>query len=51
MSTHNVPFSNKKKITLDYPKSAAMGIFPWDSRTSPSSRGKRANRAIEVLLY
>ena len=22
----------KKKITLNYPKSAAMGIFPWDSK-------------------
>ena len=27
--THNMPFSNtkKKKITLNYPKSAAMGFF------------------------
>ena len=27
MSTHNIPFSRlKKKITLSYPKSAAMGF-------------------------
>ena len=28
MSTHSIPFSIKKrKITLNYPKSAAMGFF------------------------
>ena len=27
-------FNTKKKITLNYPKSAAMGFFPRDSRTS-----------------
>ena len=27
MSTHNIPFQYKKKITLNYPKSAAMGLF------------------------
>ena len=27
-------FSIKKKITLNYPKSAAKGFFLWDSRTS-----------------
>ena len=27
-------FKTKKKITLDYPKSATMGIVPRDSRTS-----------------
>ena len=27
-------FNIKKKITLNYPKSAAMGFFPRDSRTS-----------------
>ena len=26
-------FNIKKKITLNYPKSAAMGFFPKDSRT------------------
>ena len=26
-------FNIKKKNTLNYPKSAAMGFFPWDSRT------------------
>ena len=29
MNTYNIPFLNtKKKITLNYPKSAAMGFFP-----------------------
>ena len=27
-------FNIKKKITLNYPKSAAMGFFPRDSRTN-----------------
>ena len=28
MSTHNIPFSiSKQKITLNHPKSAAMGFF------------------------
>ena len=35
MSTHNIPFLNmKKKIILNYPKSAAMGFFPRDPRKS-----------------
>ena len=35
MSTHNIPFLNiKKKIILNYPKSATMGFVPRDSRTS-----------------
>ena len=35
MSTPKIPFYNKKKnISLGYPKSAAMGFFPGDSRTS-----------------
>ena len=39
MSTHNVPFSiqkkkKEKKIIQNYPKSAAMGFFPMDYRTS-----------------
>ena len=29
MSTHNIPFQNHtRKITLNYPKSAAKGFFP-----------------------
>ena len=27
MNTHNMPFSIKKKIALNYPKSAAMGFL------------------------
>ena len=37
MSTHNIQFKNEKenkKVILIYPKSAAMGFFPRDSRTS-----------------
>ena len=54
MCTHNIPFSiYKKKITLNYPKSAAMGFFPRAQERVRNSRGKRAIsvRATEVLLY
>ena len=35
MSTYNIPFSiSIRKNTLNYPKSAAMGFFPRDSRMS-----------------
>ena len=35
VSTHNIPFPHmKKKITLDYPKTAAMGFVPRNPRTS-----------------
>ena len=35
MNTHNIPLSiQKKEIALIYSKSAAMGFFPRDSRTS-----------------
>ena len=36
MSAHNIPFSitKKNKITQSYHKSATMGLFPTDSRTS-----------------
>ena len=46
-------FNINKKITLNYPKSAAMVLFPTDSRTSSNRRGKQAIsvRASEVLLY
>ena len=46
-------FNLKKKIALNYPKSAAMG-FPRGTQTRVlNSHGKRAIsvRAIEVLLY
>ena len=42
------------KITLNYPKSAAMGfLFQGTQELVRNSRGKRAIsvRAIEVLLY
>ena len=50
MSIHNIPFLNmKKKITLNYPKSAAMGFF----LRVRNNRGKRAIsvRATDGLLY
>ena len=35
MSTHNIPFSiYKKENQSKFPKSAAKGLFPGDSRTS-----------------
>ena len=35
MSTHNIPFLNmKKENNLVYPKSAGMGFFPRDPKTS-----------------
>ena len=54
MSTHNIPFSMiKKKITLNYPKSAAMGFFIGTQEQVQDNYGKRAIsvRAMEVLLY
>ena len=55
MSTYKIPFSTlRKKITLNYPKSATMGCFPKRMQKQVrNSRGKRAIRvrAIEVLLY
>ena len=55
MSTHNIPFSikKKKKITLNYPKSAAMRFFQGTQERVRNSHGKRAIsvRATEVLLY
>ena len=32
--TQYIIFDIKRKITLNYPKSAAQGFFPRDSRTS-----------------
>ena len=44
----------KKKITLNYPKSAAMGFFQRTEDRVRSSRGKRAIRlsvpATEVVM-
>ena len=55
MSTHNIPFSiqKRKKITINYPKSAAVGIFQGTQELVRNSRGRRAIsvRATEVLLY
>ena len=54
MKTHNIPFSiQKKKITLNYAKSATKGFFLGIQERVRNSRGKRAIsvRATEVLLY
>ena len=47
--TQYISFNIKKKINLNYPKSAAMGFFP---RGSSNNHGKRAIsiRATAVLL-
>ena len=52
-NTNYTVFNIKKKITLNYPKSAAMGFFPGTQERVRNSRGKRAIsiQAIEVLLY
>ena len=40
-NTQYTIFNIKKKITINYPnKSAAMGFFPGDSRTSLKQQGK-----------
>ena len=43
----------KKKIILNYPRSATMGFFQGTQERVRNSRGKRAIsvRATEVLLY
>ena len=56
MNAHNIPiliYNKKKKITLNYPKSAAMVIFQGTQERVRNSRGKRAVsvRATEGLLY
>ena len=45
MSSHNLPFLNmKKKVILNYPKSAAMGFVPRDPR------GGRVVRYFSFLI-
>ena len=54
MSAHNIPFSNtKQEITLNYPKSAAVGFFQGAQERVRNNRGKLAisARATKVLLY
>ena len=54
MNTHNILFSiQNKKITINYPKSAAMEFFLGTQEQVRNIRGKRAIsvRATEVLLY
>ena len=51
--TQYTSFVIRKKITQDYPKSAAMGFFLGTQERVRNNRGKRAIsvRATEVLLY
>ena len=54
MRAHNIPISIlKSKITLYYPKSAAMRFFQGTQERVRNSCGKRAItvRATEILLY
>ena len=46
-------FNLKKKITVNYPKSVAMGFFQETQERVRNSRGKRAIsvRATEGLLF
>ena len=46
-------FNIKKKITLNYPKSAAVGFFQGTQERVRDSHGRQAIsvRATEVLLY
>ena len=50
--TQRTIFNIKKKITLNYPKSAAVGFFQGTEERVRNSRGRRAIsvRATEVLL-
>ena len=52
-NTHYTIFNIKKKITLNYPKSAAIGFFQRDPSTSRNSRDKRSVevRDTEGELY
>ena len=52
-NTQYTIFNIKKKITLNYPESAAMEFFQGTQERVRNSRGKRAKsvRATEVLLY
>ena len=46
-------FNIKKKITLNYPKSAVMGFFHGTQERVRNSRGKRAIsvRGTEILYF
>ena len=51
--TQYTSFNILQKISLNYPRSAAVGFFQGTQRRVRNSRGKRAIsvRATEVLLY
>ena len=51
--TQHTMFNIKKKITLNYPKSAALEFFPTTQERARNFNGERAIcvRATKVLLY
>ena len=52
MSTHNISFLNiKKKIILNYPKSATLEFFQRAQERVGTSRGKRAVSVRALKLY
>ena len=52
MSIHNIPCPNiRKKIILNYPKSAAMGFFLGTQERVRNSHGKRAISVVALLFY
>ena len=53
MHTQYTIFNIKKKLTLNFHKSAAMGFFQGTKERVRNSHGKQAIsvRAIEVLVY
>ena len=56
MSMHNIPFRDMNmKVTLNYHKSAAMGLFPRDPRTRSKQPWKTSHQCsivvVVVLLF
>ena len=49
--TQYILFNIKKKITLNYSKSAVMGFFPRDSRKSSKTAVVNARSVFEPLRF
>ena len=49
--TQHTVFNIKKKITLNHPKSAAMGFFVRDSRTSSKQSVVNEPSVVVALLF
>ena len=51
MSIHHIPFPNmKKKLILNFPKSAAMGNVPRDLRTSSKQLWYTVKKSVEFTV-